>query len=356
MQTQVNKKIDFCGKNLYIGLDVHKKSWQVTILSQDMSLKTFNQSPHPEALYSFLNTNYPNASYYSAYEAGFCGYSHHRELNRLGIHNIVINAADVPKSNKDSHRKTDKSDSRNIAEALRASQLKAIFVFDPDSEEFRGMFRSRLTLAKDIRRNKVRIKSFLLYRNIEIPSEFSNKPRSIAYVNWLKQLQLKDQKAKIQLDLLIDRLLFLKEQRRQLDQHLRDTARIRDREMFNLLQTVPGIGPITAIGLMAEIGDISRFKNIKQFASYIGLIPRVKQSGETERIGNITYRNNSYLRPLLIEAAWQSVRADSAMLQYYQDSCLKGNAKKAIIKVSRKLLSKIMFVMRNRTKYERGIV
>ena len=83
MQTQVNKKIDFCGKNLYIGLDVHKKSWQVTILSQDMSLKTFNQSPHPEALYSFLNTNYPNASYYSAYEAGFCGYSHHRELNRL---------------------------------------------------------------------------------------------------------------------------------------------------------------------------------------------------------------------------------------------------------------------------------
>ena len=110
MQTQVSKKINFSGKNLYIGLDVHKKSWQVTILSQEMSLKTFNQPPYPAALYNFLNTHYPNAKYYSAYEAGFCGYSHHRELNKLGIHNIVINAADVPKSNKDSHRKTDKSD------------------------------------------------------------------------------------------------------------------------------------------------------------------------------------------------------------------------------------------------------
>ncbi len=356
MQTQVSKKINFSGKNLYIGLDVHKKSWQVTILSQEMSLKTFNQPPSPDALYNFLTTNYPNAKYYSAYEAGFCGYSHHRKLKELGVHNIVINAADVPKSNKDSHRKTDKSDSRIIAEALRANQLKAIFVFDPDSEEFRGLFRSRLTLAKDIRRNKVRIKSFLLYRSIDIPHEFIVQTRSRAYIGWLQELKFRDTKARIQLDLLTDRLLFLKEQRRQLEQHLRDTARNRDRDLFNLLQTVPGIGPITAIGLMAEIGDISRFKNIKQFASYIGLIPRVKQSGETERIGNITYRNNSYLRPLLIEAAWQSVRADPAMLQYYQDRCLKGNSKKAIIQVSRKLLSKIMFVMRNRTKYERGIV
>ena len=356
MQTQVSKKINFSGKNLYIGLDVHKKSWQVTILSQEMSLKTFNQPPSPDVLYNFLTTHYPNAKYYSAYEAGFCGYSHHRKLKELGVHNIVINAADVPKSNKDSHRKTDKSDSRIIAEALRANQLKAIFVFDPDSEEFRGLFRSRLTLAKDIRRNKVRIKSFLLYRNIEIPAEFANKPRNLAYINWLKQIPFKDQKVRIQLDLLIDRLLFVKEQRRQLEQHLRDTARIRDREMFNLLQSVPGIGPITAIGLMAEIGDISRFKNIKQFASYVGLIPRVKQSGETEKVGRITYRHNSYLRPLLIEAAWQSVRADPAKLQYYQDRCLKANAKKAIIKVSRKLLSKIMFVMRNRIKYERGII
>jgi transposase len=356
MQTQVSKKIDFSGKNLYIGLDVHKLSWQVTIYSQEMSLKTFNQPPSSKALHSFLITSYPNANYYSAYEAGFCGYSHHRELNKLGIYNIVVNAADVPKSNKDSHQKTDKSDSRLIAEALRGNLLKGIYVFDIDSEEFRGLFRSRLALAKDIRRTKVRIKSFLHYRNIDIPIEYAKNPRALAYIKWLTDLEFQDTKAKVQLMQLLDRLLFLKEQRRILEQHLKDNARIRDKELFNLLRTVPGIGPITAIGIMAEIGDIGRFKNIKHFASYVGLIPRIKQSGESERIGGITYRNNNYLRPLLVEAAWQAVRADPAMLQYYQDNCLKGNAKKAIIKVARKLLSKIMFVMRNRTKYERGIL
>jgi transposase len=355
MQTQVTKKIDFSGKNLYIGLDVHKKSWHVTILCQQMSLKSFSQPPTPEALYLFLNSNYPGANFYSAYEAGFCGYSHHRELNKLGIHNIVINPADVPKSNKDSHQKNDKSDSRLIAEALRGDLLKEIYVFDTDSEEFRGMFRARLALAKDIRRTKVRIKGFLLYRNIEIPASVDN-PNSLAYSNWLKQLEFEDKKAKIQLSLLLDRLLFLKEQKRQFEQQLKDTARYRDKELFNLLQTIPGIGPITALGIMAEIGNIKRFKNIKNFASYVGLIPRIKQSGEKEQTGNITYRHNKYLRPLLVEAAWQAVRSDPAMLQYYQDSCLKGNAKKAIIKVARKLLSKIMFVMRNRIKYERGIL
>jgi len=356
MQTQVSKKLDFSGKNLYIGLDVHKSSWHVTIYSQEMSLKSFTQPPSPKSLHNFLCTNYPNANYYSAYEAGFCGYSHHRDLNKLGINNIVVNAADVPKSNKDSHQKTDKSDSRLIAEALRGDLLKAIYVFDPDSEEFRGMFRARLALAKDLRRTKIRIKSFLLYRNIEIPNEFDNKPRTIAYFTWLQQMEFQDQKAKIQLSILLNQLLFLKEQRRQLEQQLKNTVRQRDRELFNLLQTVPGIGIITAIGIMAEIGNINRFKNIKHFASYVGLIPRIKQSGESERIGSITYRHNNYLRPLLVEAAWQAVRADPAMLQYYQDNCLKGNAKKAIIKVARKLLSKIMFVMRNRIKYERGII
>lgn len=356
MQTQVSKKIDFSGKNLYIGLDVHKLSWHVTIFSQEMSLKAFTQPPSPKSLHSFLSTNYPNANYYSAYEAGFCGYSHHRDLNKLGITNIVVNAADVPKSNKDSHQKTDKSDSRLIAEALRGNLLKAIYVFDPDSEEFRGMFRSRLALAKDIRRTKVRIKSFLLYRSIDIPGEYAKNPRVLAYIKWLTEIEFQDSKAKIQLMQLVDRLLFLKEQRRKIEQHLKDNARIRDRELFNLLQSIPGVGPITAIALMAEIGNIGRFKNIKHFASYVGLIPRIKQSGESERTGDITYRHNSYLRPLLVEGAWQAVRADPAMLQYYQDNCLNGNAKKAIIKVARKLLSKIMFVMRNRIKYERGII
>jgi transposase len=101
MQTQVTKKIDFSGKDLFIGLDVHKKSWSVTILVEGMEHKTFTQPPDPQVLYDYLQKMFPGGTYYSAYEAGFCGYGIHRELNAFGIKNIVINAADIPSSQKD---------------------------------------------------------------------------------------------------------------------------------------------------------------------------------------------------------------------------------------------------------------
>lgn len=355
MQAQVKKKIDFTNQDLYIGLDVHQKSWHITILSANICLRSFTQPPNVSILYQFLSKTFPGAIFHSAYEAGFCGYSFHRELTTLGIDNMVINPADIPRSNKDSHFKSDKRDSRSIAEALRGGLLTGIHIFDKASEEFRSLFRSRLALAKDIRKTKGRIKSFLAYRNISVPAEFIRNPKSSKYISWLHNLSFTEHPPKIHLNQLIARLLFLKEQRRELELTLRSIARERDKILYNTLKTIPGIGPITAIGIMAEIGDISRFTHIKKFASYVGLIPRTHHSGETERTGRITYRHNNYLRPLLIESSWQAVRADPVMLKYYIEKCKTSNAKKAIVKVARKLLSRIMYVMQNRTPYVRGI-
>lgn len=355
MQTQVIKKIDYTDQKLYIGLDVHKKSWQVTVLSDTFSLRSFNQPPSSNDLARFLLDHYPGATYYSAYEAGFCGYTYHRQLNQLGIHNIVINPADIPRSNKDTHFKTDKRDSRVIAEALRSGLLTGIHVFDKESEEFRSLFRSRLALAKDIRKTRGRIKSFLAFRTIEIPDEYSRNPKSSGYIRWMQAMEFTDDNPRFILDQLIDRLLYLKGQRRELETSLRSYVREKDHHLFKVLQTIPGIGPITAIGLMAEINDISRFHHIKKLASYVGLIPRTHQSGESDGTGSITYRHNSYLRPLLIEASWQAVRADPVMLRFYMDKCHTSNAKKAIVKVARKLLNRIYFVMKQRTTYVRGV-
>ena len=125
MQTQVTKKIDFSGKELFIGLDVHKKSWSVTILVEGMEHRTFTQPPDPQALLNYLQKMFPGGTYYSAYEAGFCGYGIHRELNALGIKNIVINAADIPSSQKDNLEKRDPIDSRKIARALEKGLLQS---------------------------------------------------------------------------------------------------------------------------------------------------------------------------------------------------------------------------------------
>jgi len=127
MQTQ-SKRINFEGHNIYVGFDAHLKSWQVTILTQNMSHKTFTMPPNPNVLSAYLKNNFPNANYYSAYEAGFCGLWAHYQLTNLGINNIVVNPADVPSTQKDKIQKEDKRDSRKIARSLRNGELNAIYI------------------------------------------------------------------------------------------------------------------------------------------------------------------------------------------------------------------------------------
>ena len=120
MKKQINR-LDFKGQNIYVGIDVHLKSWSVTVLSENTTLKKFSQSPEPDALHKFLITNYPGAKYYSVYEAGFCGFWIHQRLTELGINNIVVNPADVPTMLKEKLRKTDAVDCSKLARGQRRS-------------------------------------------------------------------------------------------------------------------------------------------------------------------------------------------------------------------------------------------
>ena len=138
MQTQVTKKIDFTGKDLFIGLDVHKKSWSVTIIVDGIEHRTFTQPPDPDSLLNYLQRHFPGGRFHSAYEAGFCGYGIHRKLNSIGIENIVINAADIPTTQKDKLQKRDPVDSWKIVRSLEKGSLHGIHIFDRELEELRS--------------------------------------------------------------------------------------------------------------------------------------------------------------------------------------------------------------------------
>jgi hypothetical protein len=105
MQAQ-NYELNFIGHNIYVGMDVHLKSWTVTIRTEHLEYKRFTQPPDAKALYNYLTRNFSGATYYSVYEAGFCGFSVHRQLEAFGICNIVVNAADVPTKQKEKVEKT----------------------------------------------------------------------------------------------------------------------------------------------------------------------------------------------------------------------------------------------------------
>ena len=356
MQTQVTKRLDFSGKKVFVGLDVHKKSWSVTIIVEGIEHKTFNQPPDPQVLSDYLNRMFPNGEYSSAYEAGYCGYSIHRVLNELGINNQVINASDIPTSQKDTLGKTDRVDSRKIARALEKEMVHGIHVFDRDLEELRSLNRTRMNLGKDFRRSKNRIKSFLYYFGIILPPQFDNNHWSRDFEVWLEGIDMDTNGGKDALDQLLTTYRYFRQQMLDIGSQLRKCIRKHDRELYDLLQTIPGVGPLTAITLITELGDIKRFHHINHLASFVGLIPRIKQSGESERVGDLTFRCNHYLRTMIVEASWTAIRMDPVMMQYYQQKRVNSISQKAIIKVARKLLNRIRYVMKNRQPYVLGVI
>ena len=89
-----------------------------------------------------------------------------------------------------------------------------------------------------------------------------------------------------------------RQQMLDINNQLRKYIRQSDRELYELLRTIPCIGPLTGIVLITELGNINRFRHMNQLSSYVGLIPRIKQSGESERVGDLTFRCNRYLRTL----------------------------------------------------------
>ncbi len=354
MRTQSNK-LDFRGQNIYVGIDVHLKSWSVTVLSESSVLKKFRQDPQPEALHKFLVTNYPGATYHSAYEAGFSGFWTHNRLTELGINNIVVNPADVPTMLKEKLRKTDAVDCSKLARGLRAGDLRGIYVPRAEILEIRSLIRLRNSIVKDTTRQKNRIKALLHFHGIEIPEQFTKYSIgnwSKRFLQWLREVELSTEYGRKTLDLHIEQFVRLRAMLLQETRAIRELSR---REPFveplRLLMTVPGIGITTGITLLMEIDDIARFRSADQLAAYVGLIPMCHSSGEKEGVGDITIRKHAILRCYFIEAAWIAIRKDPAMTVAYEVYRQRMNYNKAIVKIARRLVNRVFFVLKRRQEY-----
>jgi transposase len=142
---------------------------------------------------------------------------------------------------------------------------------------------------------------------------------------------------------------------RQIRALSKEAAFKEDREY---LISIPGIGLITAIVFLTEIIDINRFKTLDNLASFIGLAPREHSSSDKIQIGGLTKRGNKYLRNLLIEVAWIASRKDPALTMAYNKYMhMDGiDKRKAIIKIARKLLNLMRYVLKNHQPYVEGIV
>ena len=354
-----DNNLDFKGQNIFVGFDVHLNSWKVTVMTEKLTHKTFSQPPDAGALYSYLSRNFPGANYHSAYEAGFCGYWIHNELKSLGINSIVVNPGDIPTTNKEKVQKEDKRDSRKIARSLRGGELKAIFVPSAKTLEDRALSRTRHTLVKDLTRYKNRIKSFLYFHGIKWPETFNKEQShwSKRFMSWLGSIEMKHQSGKLSLEAL------LRESENMRGNLLAVTRQVRAlsqsepyRENVRFLTSIPGIGLITAMDFLCELETFERFGNNDHLCGLIGLIPSTDSSGEEEKVGDITPRGHRVLRNAIIESAWIAVRIDPALSLSFHNYCRRMEANQAIVRIARKLLARMRFVLKNKVLYEKSVV
>jgi transposase len=327
--------VDYTGKVIYMGIDVHKNSYSVAVICDKTVLKRDKLTADPEVLFEY-SRKFKNAKIKSAYEAGFCGFYLHRFLNSKGINNIIVNPASIAVSAKDSV-KTDKRDALKIAVELADDRLVGINIPSDEREDKRHLTRLREQFVKQKNRTACQIKSLLhLYGLIEA----NTNPRVCE--NWFLAVDQKRMKenCKYRFASLCKTWEFFNSQIKDLNKKIKLEV-LEDFRLDEIWQSFPGIGPTTARKLINELDDMSQFSNEQKLFSYAGLIPKEHSSGDHTRQGSITKQGKPIIRRLLVEAAWIAIKKDASLNAIFNRIAVrKAGKKKAIVAIARILLGR----------------
>jgi transposase len=339
---------DYKGKTVYVGIDVHKKTYAVTCICEGEVVKRSTMEACAEKFVLFLHRYFSGAHFKTAYEAGFSGFGLHRHLLSQGVENIVVHAASVEISSRD-RVKTDKRDSLKIATQLSVGRLRGIKVPSVEREAYREVSRLREKLANDKRRVGNRLKS-LLYRQGLLGAEEVPKVSK----RWIENV-VNNYKAiasiKIALEVCKNEWLYLNEELKKIDMELAAQAKA-DAAMEIIYQSAPGIGNHHARILANELEDMKQFRNEKQLFSFTGLTPSEYSSGEHKRQGHITRQGRSVLRKILVQAAWVAIKQDAALGQIFERIAKTAGKKRAIIGIARRLIGRVRSCFSHGTLYE----
>jgi transposase len=250
--------------------------------------------------------------------------------------------------------KTDKKDSAKLARLLAKGELKAVYVPTMEERNHRQVLRLRSQTIKARTRVQLQIKVFLMFHGIACPScagKWSGR-----FLGQLQALELGDAYLQHCLGLMLQQYQFFNQQILQTTRALRElAAQPQYRERFRLLRSVPGVGLITAMQVLLELQDVSRFSSAEKLAAYVGLTPSQHSSGDNVRLGHITSVGQGSLRGALTEAAWAVIRKDGVMAVKYQRIRARAGSKRAIVAVAHNLLLRIRRVLLDGVPYAVGV-
>jgi transposase len=280
-----------------------------------------------------------------AYEASGQGYGMSDFLHDHGIECYVLSPTHLPKTPKRAKQKTDANDAQMLLEQVRGhvlagNRLPVVWTPPQRLRDDRELVRARIDTSDDTTRIKLQILSLLKRYGIRKPSWHTTWTKR--FLKWLGEtVTTLDAVVAPVLESLLDRYELYHQEQNRLDRAIQTLSRTdRYRAACDALRLLPGVGLLSAMTFLTEMGDLERFHNRREVAAYLGLCPSSFESGEaTDRKGRITRQGPARLRKLLCQAAWVAVsRCEATSAAYHRIRGGKSNrTKKALVAIMRRL-------------------
>ena len=352
------KKKPSGGNDLFVGIDVHRHNWHVTLLTEDVEVFSGVISGNWDALKRLLERYrdcWLDKSFIKAvYEAGYFGFGLYDNLTEWGAHCIVTPPSKILRE-QGNRVKTDRLDSRKLAYLLSKGLLKEVWVPSPEARCHRQVIRRRRQLITDRVRTQNRIKAELQFYGLGLPEDdsrwskkFVDNLRCIKFGNcWLQESFTR----------LLEEYDFLTGQIILQTRLLKQLSEIEPyRGNMRILKGIYRFGLITSMEILLEIGDFSRFPTGEQLASYIGLTPSQYSSGDKVWMGRITRIGKNSVRGVLIQASWRLIAQDEELKVKYTAIKARAGGKRAIVAVARNLLLRCRKMILNGQSHDKALV
>lgn len=320
---------------LYVGLDVHKNSIAAAFHLNGRIVHTFSTTAQYAPLIKQL-LPLKKALRLIVYEAGPTGFGLARALQAAGLTVRVVAPTTIARPAQ-MRTKTDRLDCRSLAEsAAKGDFKKTVAIPTPQQEAQRQLLRLRDQLVSKRRRVRQQIKSFLLQHGLDQRFTFQHWTQKA--ITELRQLELHPA-LRFTLDIYLSEMDHLHTCIDEVEAQLKALCQSRPhRSAMAILQSHPGVGPATAWSFHLELFRPQRFTKPSQVAAFIGLSPRLHQTGTRSRGGPIVKTGRQQLRSKLIEASWIWIQHDShARNVYHRLYRNSGNGNKAIVGMARRL-------------------
>ena len=320
----------------YVGLDVHLRTCHATVMDEHGRILKQEKFPNERLEFERILKGIDDAKV--AMEACYCWQPLYEFLEEKCFE---VKLAHPIKTRiiADAKIKTDATDSEALAHLLRADLLPTSYVPPKEIRELRELVRLRTYLVRERTRFKNKIRAEMAKRGIRaLKNPFAKRRTPL-----LSELGIRA------IDECLVMIAALDKRIREVSSELKKGAD--ESEVAKLLMTAPGIGHFSALAILAEIGDVSRFSDAEKLCSYAELVPSVHQSGATRRYGRITKQGSPMLRWVVQECLWAHLRYDTYITRFFFRVAAKKGRKIAAVAAARKLLVAVYWMLIRKEKF-----